>query len=61
MTGLPTPQPWLVLCTLKVIHIFAQTFSNNVDLQLFIHSMLSCKNRRSQWSLQFKQSWAGHR
>jgi len=23
----------LVLCTLKVVHIFAQTFSHNVDLQ----------------------------
>jgi len=50
-----------LLFFLKVIHIFAQTFNHNVDLQWFIHSMLSCKSRRLQWSLQFKQSWAGHR
>ena len=40
-----------VFCTLKVIHTFAQTFSHNIDLQWFIHSMLSCKNSRLQWSL----------
>ena len=41
--------PWLtVFCTFKVIHVYAQVFNYNVDMQLFIYSMLSCKNSMLQ-------------